>query len=69
MMRPSHMTAMRWLIRRISGNSEEIMMIDFALLRQVVEQAIDFALGPDIDAARRLIKDQDVACRQSATCR
>ena len=26
--RPSHMTMMRWLMRRISGSSEEIMMID-----------------------------------------
>jgi len=27
-MRPSHITTMRWLMRRISGSSEEIMMID-----------------------------------------
>ena len=25
--RPSHMTTMRWLMRRISGSSEEIMMM------------------------------------------
>ena len=26
---PSHMTAIRWAMRRTSGSSEEIMMIDF----------------------------------------
>jgi len=26
--RPSHMTTIRWLKRRISGSSEEIMMMD-----------------------------------------
>src|SRR5207249_11273850 len=31
-MRPSHITTMRWLMRRISGSSEEIMMIAFPCL-------------------------------------
>src|SRR5439155_3262759 len=31
-MRPSHITTIRWLMRRISGSSEEIMMIAFPCL-------------------------------------
>ena len=58
--RPSHITTIRWLIRRISGSSDEIMMIAFALLREVVQQPVDLALGADVDAARRLVEDQDV---------
>ena len=35
-----------------------------ALPGEVVEQPVDFALGADVDAARRLVEDQDLACRR-----
>ncbi len=61
--RPSHMTMMRWLMRRISGSSELIMMIDLPCGGQLVEQVVDLLLGADVDASRGLIEDEDVHLR------
>jgi len=56
--RHSLITTTRWDIRNISGSSDEIMMIDLPLLRELVQEPVDFVLCPDVDAARRFIKDQ-----------
>ena len=58
-MRPWRITAMRSLRPRISGSSEEISRTACASSRQAVDQGVDLDLGPDIDAARRLIEDED----------
>ena len=60
-MRPSHITTMRWDMRRISGNSDEIMMIDLPSRDEVVEQPVDLLLGAHVDAAGGLVEDEDVA--------
>jgi hypothetical protein len=36
------------------------MMIDLPCCGQLVEQVIDLALGAHVDAARRLVEDQDL---------
>jgi hypothetical protein len=62
--RPSHITAMRWLSRSTSGSSEEMTMMALALCSQRIEELVDFGLGADVDAARRLVEDQHVAIAQ-----
>ena len=64
MRRPSHITAMRWLSRSTSGSSDEMTMIALPSRGQLVQQPVDLALGADVDAARRLVEDQDVAVAQ-----
>ena len=63
-MRPSHITRMRWLSRRISGSSDEIMTIALPCAASAFEQLVDLGLGADVDAARRLVEEQDVAVAQ-----
>ena len=47
-------------MRRISGSSDEIIMMALPSRGEVVEKPVDLALGADVDAARRLVEDQDV---------
>ena len=57
--RPPRITAMRSLIPRISGISDEIITIATPALRQRPHQRVDLRLRPDVDALRRLVEDQD----------
>src|SRR4026209_802967 len=58
---PSHMTTMRWLIRRISGSSDEIMMIALpSRASSLSSRSVALARGCDVDASCRLIEDQDL---------
>ena len=52
---------MRSLMRRISGSSDEIITIALPCVGERAQQLVDFALGADVDAARRLVEKQDVA--------
>ena len=42
-----------------SGSSLEIMMIAMPFARKLAHQAVDLGLGADVDAARRLVHDED----------
>ena len=57
--RPSRIVTMRSQIARISGSSDEMTMTampDFAIS---IKQIVHLDLGADVDAARRLVDDQD----------
>jgi hypothetical protein len=57
--RPPCITSTRSLMPRTSGNSLEIMMIAMPSPASLRHQRVNLRLGADIDAARRLIHDQD----------
>ncbi len=59
-MRPSHMTMMRSEMPMTSGNSLEMTTIAMPPGGKLVEDLVDFRLGADIDAARRLVDDQNL---------
>jgi hypothetical protein len=48
-----------------SGNSELIITDRDAVRRELVDDPVDRGLGADVDAARRLVDDQDPAVRPS----
>ena len=50
--------------RRISGSSEETTIDRLALGGEPLDQAVDFGLRADVDAARRLVEQQDLAIRR-----
>ena len=57
--RPSRIVTMRSQTARISGSSDEMTitaMPDFAIS---IKQIVHLDLGADVDAARRLVDDQD----------
>ena len=58
--RPWHMTITRSLMPIISGISDEIIRIPMPFLGQVAHQGVDFSLGAHVDAAGRLIHDQQL---------
>ena len=74
---PSRMTRMRSLMPMISGSSLEIIRMARPCLAQAAHQAVDLGLGADVDAAGRLVHDQDprpgrqplARARPSAGCR
>ena len=45
----------------ISGSSELIIRMATPAIREAAHDAVDFDLGADIDAARRLVEDQHLA--------
>ena len=57
-MRPSAMTRMRSASPISSGISDEIRMTPMPLGRELVDQPIDLRLGADVDAAGRLVEDE-----------
>ena len=57
--RPRCITRIRSLMPSSSGSSEEIMMIAGAARGEAVHQVVDLHLGADVDAARRLVEDED----------
>ena len=61
MIRPSLITTMRCDMRSTSGQLRRDHDDRLALGRELVEQAVDLLLGADVDAARGLVEDQDVA--------
>ena len=60
-MRPSRITSTRSASRRISGSSDETTMIAATFRGQRLDQVVDLGLGADVDAARRLVEEQDLA--------
>ena len=57
--RPSRITRMRSLMPISSGSSDEIIRIADALAREPAHEIVDAGLGADVDAAGRLVEDQD----------
>ena len=57
--RPSDMTTMRCASASTSGRSEDTTRSARPLGGEVAQDAVDVGLGADIDAARRLVDDQD----------
>ena len=57
---PSRMTSTRSQMPMISGSSLEMTMMPMPLVRKLVDDPVDFGLGADVDAARRLVEDQDL---------
>src|SRR5215207_5512326 len=51
-----HAVSHRKYFLQLGGDQQDCL----ALLRQVVHEAVDLRLGPDVDAPRRLIQQQDV---------
>ena len=66
---PSRMTRMRSLMPMTSGSSEEDHQDGGAGARQLAHQLVDPRLGADVDAARRLVEDQDLRAASPATWR
>ena len=56
---PSRITRTRSATRRISGSSEETTIIERALGGELLDQGVDLGLGADVDAAGRLVEQQD----------
>ena len=59
-MRPSCMTATRSETPITSSMSDEIISTATPAVGEPAHQAIDFGLGADVDAARRLVEDDDL---------
>ena len=55
---------MRWLIAQHLGQLGRDHDDRLALVGERVQQLVDLALGADVDAARRLVEEQDVAIAQ-----
>ena len=53
------MTSTRSLMPSTSGSSLEIIRIAMPCLREPAHQRVDLGLGADVDAAGRLVHDQD----------
>ncbi len=66
---PSHITMMRSQTPISSGNLGRDHDNGLALLYQLAEQQVNIALGADIDAAGRLIEDDDIRVVQQPTWR
>ena len=62
-MAPSCMTTTRWARPSISGSSLEISTTATPLRQQLADVEVDLPLGADVDAAGRLVEDDDVAAR------
>ena len=55
---PPCITAIRSLMPRISGSSDEIIRIARPRAGELAHQPVDLGLGADVDALRRLVEDQ-----------
>ena len=62
----ARITAMRSLMPRISGSSDEIMMIASPCSASRLHQRVDFGLRADVDALRRLVENQDRRARSTS---
>ena len=58
----SRSTTMRWLRRSTSSSSAEMNSTRHAVLGEVGDELLDLGLGADVDAARRLVEDQQPRC-------
>ena len=61
---PPCITAMRSLMPRISGSSDEIIRMARPSRGQLAHQAVDLGLGAHVDALRRLVEDQHRGLRR-----
>ena len=59
--RPWRMTSTRSARRMISGSSDETTITDLPSAARRLDQSVDLGLGADVDAARRLVEQQDLA--------
>ena len=62
--RPSCITMMRSLMPSTSGISDEIMITATPCPASCDDEPVDLRLGADIDAARRLVEDEDLRIGQ-----
>ena len=62
--RPSQRTMIRSETARSSGSSLEVMMMACRCGGQPADQVVDFGLGTDVDAARRLVEQEDLGLDQ-----
>ena len=53
---------------RTSGSSDETMTMATPRAGELAQQLVDLALGPDIDAPRRLVDEEHPAVGREATC-
>ena len=58
--RPSRIVTMRSETARISGSSDEMAITAMPRIRHLQKQVVHLDLGADVDAARRLVDDQDL---------
>ena len=58
--RPSRITSTRSLMPSTSGSSLEIIRMATPCAGELAHQAMDLGLGADVDAARRLVEDQQL---------
>ena len=56
---PSRITAMRSHMPSSSGRSDDAIRTAMPLARHVADDGVDIELGADVDAARRLVEQQD----------
>ncbi len=61
--RPSRMTRTRSLIASTSGRSDEIMMMPMPSRGELADHGVHLGLGADVDAARRLVEDEQRGLR------
>ena len=59
----SRRTTTRWLVRRTSSSSDEMNRQALPVLGEGQDESLDLRLGPDVDAARRLVEDEDLGVR------
>ena len=64
--RPPRMTSTRSLMPSTSGSSLEIIRMASPWPASSAHQRVDLRLGADVDAARRLVEDQDARARSPA---
>ena len=64
----SRRTTIRWLVRRTSSSSEEMKRHDLPSSARA-GPALDLGLGADVDAARRLVEDEQPAGSSPASAR
>ena len=57
---PPRITAMRSLMPRISGSSDEIIRIGQAALGELLHERVNFGFRANIDSLRRLIQDENL---------
>ena len=65
---PSRMTRMVWLSPIVSSSVSEVSTIATPSAESVADQLVDLLLGADIEAARRMIEDQDARVRRQPAC-
>ncbi len=67
--RPARMTSTRWASPRISSTSFEMSRIAIPSAGEADQDLVDVALGADVDAAGRLVGEEDSTVRSRSSAR